>query len=400
MCDTFVVVHEGGVLFGKNSDRDPNEAQILDWVPAATHARGATLACTWSALPQVERTHAVLLSRPYWMWGAEMGANEHGVVIGNEAVFTRRGHEGTGLLGMDLVRLALERGATASEAADVICALVERHGQGGRAGYDDASFRYHNSFLVADADEAIVVETAGREHACERVAAGVRAISNGLTIAGFAQRHADRIRGRVARCEERRSRVETLGAQARSPADVAHVLRDHGPGRVDPHYSPLTGAMGAPCMHAGGMVASSQTVGSWISELRPERSRHFATGTAAPCLSAFKPVALAAPLALGSPTGVQDTESAWWRFERVHRVLIGDSERAAAWRRRRDAFERWDGDWAPAEAWRAWAALVDEGAEQLLDDRRDSRPRWVRHYWDARAADATAAAPKLPPRRS
>jgi secernin len=41
------------------------------------------------------------------MWGAEMGANDQGVCIGNEAVFTKlQGPEDEDerLLGMDLVR--------------------------------------------------------------------------------------------------------------------------------------------------------------------------------------------------------------------------------------------------------------------------------------------------------
>ena len=67
-----------------------------------------------------------------WMWGVEMGANEHGVVIGNEAVWTREPCDGRNkaLLGMDLVRLGLERGNTAREALDVITTLLEEHGQG------------------------------------------------------------------------------------------------------------------------------------------------------------------------------------------------------------------------------------------------------------------------------
>lgn len=51
----------------------------------------------------------MILSKPAWMWGAEMGANDKNVVIGNEAVWTKN-NEGEGdarqkrLLGMDLVR--------------------------------------------------------------------------------------------------------------------------------------------------------------------------------------------------------------------------------------------------------------------------------------------------------
>ena len=49
----------------------------------------------------------MILSKPAWMWGAEMGANDAGVCIGNEAVFTKLNSEKDveeKLLGMDLLR--------------------------------------------------------------------------------------------------------------------------------------------------------------------------------------------------------------------------------------------------------------------------------------------------------
>ena len=136
MCDTMVALPPataaGGVLFAKNSDRERNEAQAVEWHPRATHAPGARLRCTYIDIPQASETHAVLLSRPFWCWGAEMGANEHGVVIGNEAVFgTVPPSRMLALIGMDLLRLGLERGATAAEAVEVIVTLLEDHGQGG-----------------------------------------------------------------------------------------------------------------------------------------------------------------------------------------------------------------------------------------------------------------------------
>src|SRR5262249_52735948 len=122
MCDSFVVLPPrtagGAMLFAKNSDRERNEAQALELHAAATHAPG-DLKCTYITIPQAARTNAVILSRPCWMWGAEMGANEHGVVIGNEAMHSETGPpEGDALTGMDLLRLALERAETAKAAVD------------------------------------------------------------------------------------------------------------------------------------------------------------------------------------------------------------------------------------------------------------------------------------------
>ena len=399
MCDTLVVVRPGRVLFAKNSDRDPNEAQRLERWPARLYPPDTLLRCTWTSIAQARRTHEVLLSRPFWMWGAEMGANEHGVVIGNEAVFTDGEHEPGGLIGMDLVRLGLERGADAEEAAAVIEALIREHGQGGRAGYDHPGFRYHNSFLIADAGGALVLEAVGRDVAIERVYEGVRAISNGLTLEALRGR-ADRLRSRVARCGPRRNRMESLGADARTAADMARALRDHGPGRSWPAFRRLNGAMEAPCMHYGGWLAGSQTVSSWISELRPEGARHWSTGCAAPCLALFRPLPSRESPPAGRPEGFPDEQSLWWRFEQLHRLLLRDLSVAGEMTGERDELEAaafatpedWPRHWREADAW----------LERWLRHFRarppaETRPRWLRRLWE-RQKGMAAAGNRLPPR--
>lgn len=67
-----------------------------------------------------------------------MGSNEHDVVIGNEAIFTRETDRLSteelikpGLLGMDLVRLGLERADSAAKALEIITGLLEKHEQSG-----------------------------------------------------------------------------------------------------------------------------------------------------------------------------------------------------------------------------------------------------------------------------
>ena len=185
MCDTFVALPdatlEGAVIFGKNSDRPRGEAQNVVAYPAKRHATGDSVQCTYLQILQPEQTYGVILSRPDWMWGAEMGVNEHGVAIGNEAVWTSEPCAETGLLGMDLLRLGLERGATAREALQVIIDLMAEYGQGGNCAQHFA-FNYHNAYLIADPIEAWVLETAGCYWVAELVTTGTRSISNALTI--------------------------------------------------------------------------------------------------------------------------------------------------------------------------------------------------------------------------
>ena len=128
MCDTIVatsgVTADGRVLFGKNSDREPNEAHQIIYIPAEDHSPDSQVFCTYIEIPQVEHTNALLLAKPFWLWGAEMGANEHGVAIGNEAVFTKEPYKkGKSLIGMDLLRLALERAESAESAVDTMISL-------------------------------------------------------------------------------------------------------------------------------------------------------------------------------------------------------------------------------------------------------------------------------------
>lgn len=387
MCDTLAIVGKGGVLFAKSSDRDPNEPQLVEWHPAREHREGAWVQCTHIRVAQVPRTHAVLLSRPAWMWGAEVGANEHGVIIGNEAVFTRTRPARTGLTGMDILRLALERARTADQAVEVIADLVESHDQGGRCGYEDQGFSYHSSFLVADPERAWVVETAGRRWAKERVV-GARAISNGLSIPEFAAEHADPVRSWVSACAVRRRRTETLAEAVRGASGLARILRDHGPGRAWPEYSLLTGGMRAPCMHAGGVVAAAQTTASWVSELDERSARHWVTATSSPCLSLFKPVQVGAPLDLAAPGLEPDGASLFWAHERLHRQVMRAPDRLAPlFLDERNRLERayFEEDVAPADAFAAHSARIREWTERVsLERARDERPAWVRRYWKKR----------------
>jgi secernin len=429
MCDTFValpsVTVDGSVVFGKNSDREPNEAQTLEYHPARAYSTPAALQCTYRAIPQVKATLGILISRPFWMWGAEMGANEKGVVIGNEAVWTRMPlSKKNGLTGMDLLRLALERSATASAALETIVGLLADHGQGGICGYEDKRLAYHNSFIIADPGQAWVLETAGHLWAALKIM-DFYAISNGLTIGeAFDESHPQlietaRVKGwlkkgqsfHFARCfsdwfyttfsacrsRQRRS-ADLIGAERgrMNPAAAMKILRDHQGAEYRPDSHFLGNRI---CAHAANRLARSatQTTGSLVAHLKPEIQSYWATGTAAPCTSLFKPVwfnANVLPDIGPPPGGTYNAASLWWQHEQLHRSILPDfATHLQALSLERDQIEKaWMEEAAGISAPRQWGLTqaafrqarqkTSEWIKQIRSASAHRQNQWTyRRYW-------------------
>ena len=258
MCDTLCVRTPAGMLFAKNSDRHPDEAQVVEW--HAPRPAGGELRTQYLTIPDAG-AFALVGSRPTWLWGFEHGVNEHGVAIGNEKIWTttRARDLPPALLGMDLVRLGLERGRTADDALDVMTALLEQHGQGG-SGEPHRDEPYFSSFLVADARGGWVLETSGRTWAAKpgRVTARRSRTASRSAATGRAARADVAARRRLRHVSESamsRRRSPMAGSRRRgsaiapdaSPRRLAATLRDHGAGdptrRHHGVHAPTRGAL-------------------------------------------------------------------------------------------------------------------------------------------------------------
>ena len=342
MCDCLVALPVASAsratLFAKNSDRPPGEVQVLERF--AGERRAEPIRATHVEVdPGTAPTIGLVGSRPWWMWGLEHGVNEAGVAIGNETIYTKEDPRPypPALTGMDLVRLALERGATAREAVEVIVDLLERYGQGG-TGHLGAERPYWSSFLVADLGEAWVLETSARQWEAERVDA-VRAISNRTTIPSFDAAHRHPRQPVAALVDPRwEASKAVLAAPPVTVGALQHHLRSHTGGREG----------WTVCMHVDGVESTTASV---VAELGSGGRARFLLGS--PCTSVY------VPLFVHRPVGVPV------RWERL--AALG-SRGAGEVRPRLDALEaeleadaRDDDEWA-FEAWRRVdRALADLG---------------------------------------
>lgn len=363
-CDTMVALpgatRNHQTLFAKNSDRPQEESQPLVQRDRRNHPPGALACCQFVQIPQASTTYRHIGSRPHWCWGYEQGANEHQVVIGNEALASKIAvADEPKLLGMELLRLGLERSRSAAEAVEVMTGLISRFGQG--RFHNDAGVRtYDNGFLVADPKEAYVIETAGHEWAVKPVESA-QGISNVFSIGSDWQRlspsaesHAQSEgwwqpeRGRLdftqaycdfeapgfARGAQRRARSCAVLDREAGDIDAAAMmvlLRDH---TVNPADAPAQSiqengfpATATLCWHYTEETPIN-TAASLVADLCADGSRLpiYWCSFYSPCLGLFLPIFVEGelPAVLSAGGAEPDRNSPWWMFRRLNEAARQD----------------------------------------------------------------------------
>ena len=388
-CDTMAVPAAASLygqnILAKNSDRPTGEPQPLCFYPGGTHAAGESVKTSTLTIPQVERTYAVVGSRPYWIYGFEMGYNECGLAIGNEAEGSRMPAESEdGLLGMDLLRLALERAATAREAIAVITDLLTKYGQ--KANACLLFYRtYENTFILVDRAECWLLETAGREWVAKKIKAP-RGVSNCYSIGGdydlcspnveaiarekrwlspdepfdFAKAYTGRLLGQPMGVQRYRRLNKCLAMQqVQDFSSLARILRDHHDGElIEPRFGETAGTFMSVCMHMRDF-GEQESVASLLwryDDLLGQVARY---APAQPCLSAYIPVYMTAlPEAMQTADKLYDERSLWWQMKALSLLVLTDGERFAG--EVRASLAALEQDFAAA------AELTEEKARDLM----------------------------------
>jgi len=361
-CDTWVALSnatkDGSVIMGKNSDRPAVEAQPLVYYPGINHKKGDKVKCTHIEIPQAEKTYAHIGSKIWWTFGYEHGLNEWGVAIGNEAEYSKEPYQKTGLLGMDLVRLALERGKSAYEAMHVIIKLLEEYGQGGNCEYSgqwDENKTYHNSFILSDPNEAWVLETAGKYWVAKKVE-NVWAISNTYSIENdYNEAHPDLVTHAIEKgwCKSREDfsfaycytdpNYSYSRAQNRANSNLRklndhkgkitvefmmdEINRNHNENTVEAFkWSPNDGMFATPCMHDNA-INRGRTAASMVVHLRKDMpfllSKVYWSSFSTPCVNVFKPfyfTSQGVPPHYSIGTNKYSEDSPWWQAEKIKRL--------------------------------------------------------------------------------
>ena len=365
-CDTMVAIPDattdGRMIFAKNSDRPAIECQPLVQHERRTHPADAVTKCQFVQLPQTATTYRHVGSRPYWCWGYEHGFNEHQVVIGNEGLGSKNEEfDSPKLIGMELIRLGLERAKTAAEAVEIMTALITKYGQGKFSNGQDVR-TYDNGYIIADPHEAYVLETAGHDWAVKR-AKSAMGISNVYSLEedwellsptaiahakangwwtedsarfNFAQaysRQEDRSTGSGAMRRLRSCAVLSRDSGQIDVQTMMALLSDHSDGNSpnEPFQTEISPGSSI-CVHHNDDGGGGNTAASLVAHLCADGSQLpvYWCSFYSPCLAVFLPMFiegdLPSVLAVGDEHPSDD--SPWWLFRQLSltvRANGGDS---------------------------------------------------------------------------
>ena len=352
----------GNTVFAKNSDRPHDEPQPLIQIEAADYSGGFS-GTQFVDVPQAAHTYRHVGSKPYWCAGYEHGYNEHQVVIGNEALpsLLLEASEPK-LVGMEVLRLGLERSKSSEEAVDVITGLVSEFGQGKFS--NSAGVRtYDNIFLIADPTSAYVVECVGHDWAVKKVE-NVTSISNISQIGEDADRMSPGVKSQATKLglfemefgdkfafssvfADSENSLSGLARQCRSDAmlgrdagqldvrSMIEVLTDHSDGE-NPNEDRVVDVAGnlSICLHRTVGESTGASTASLVADLcaTDERLPIYWTGLYSPCMTVFLPnfIESELPGVLGIGSELESADSPWWDFYRLtqHGVKAGAEVRA------------------------------------------------------------------------
>lgn len=421
----------------KNSDRPVFDSQTLQLHPGRTGLQGQTIRLANCEIPQAPATCATLGSSPYWCWGYEEGINEHRVMIGNEAIFTKTCRDlvrrlkakqkpRPGILGMELVRLGLERSTTAREALEVITRHIEKYGQFGSGvpGLSHAEGSYDNSFIIADPREAWVLEGYAKRWAARKIRGHSCSISNQPSIRiarDIASEDIERYAVGKGWWKKNYGRIDIARAYINDavPRQVSHIramrsreLLEKSHGGIDvntmktiardhyentflqgPCFEPSDPDFLSICMHASPAAFTwGNTASSCAAELDPDDYPVFWWTPGPPCNGCYLPFFVHADFLPASvrragsrgtrqvnpaaaPKDTYDRRSYWWTFRRLTDLVKGGvdggtpglyTKRNRIVRKKFDALERKTSEKLPEILSKVRRCRDEHAAGQLL----------------------------------
>jgi len=347
MCDTIVALKNStvtkSVLLAKSADTEVNEAEQIVKYPRKQYNEGTAARITHRKIPQAKITYETILGRSFWAWGSELGANELGISVGNEAAFSNQTNQNDGVCCLDLCRIAAERSTSAKNAAEILGQLVEEFGQGGNTQMM-GNFAFDSGLLVADSSEAYVINCAGKQWAAKKVD-DVFAMSNRYQITddwdlsslkknnnikeNFNKLFEDKEKPDSVCATQRENRAKNILETKKgkiSLLDMADIMRDLG--EDGENYEPDKAELkqNFVCMHAKPHPdAFWGATGAMITDSNEDGIIVWMTGTSANDLSIFKPLFFGIPLPEQLkylPRGTYDPKSLWWKHEFIHRKAI------------------------------------------------------------------------------